>query len=114
MNDITYKNIAQGPATRTFSDGSERWVVELPKIRIGLGHFRPGWVWSKHAGIQTGKESEAHIGYIQSGAMAVEGADGSKVELGPGDAFEVEAGHNAWVIGDELCIALDVVFNSPA
>ncbi len=33
------------------------------------GHFRPGWVWSKHAGTQTGKESEAHIGYIQSGAL---------------------------------------------
>ncbi len=46
--------------------------------------------------------------------MAVEGADASKVELGPGDAFEVEPGHNAWVIGDEMCIALDVTFKSLA
>ena len=73
MSDITYKSIALGPATRTFLDGSERWVVELPTIRIGIRHFRPGWVWSNHAGAHTSKESEAHIGYIQSGAMAVEG-----------------------------------------
>ena len=108
MSDITCKSIALALATRTFLDGSEYWVVELPTVLIGLGHFRPGWVWSKHAGAKTGKESEAHIGYIQSGAMAVEGADGSKVELGPGDAFEVRPDHNAWVVGDELCIALDI------
>ena len=108
MNDITHKNIAQGPATRTFLDGSEYWIVELPTLRIGLGHFRPGWVWSKHAGPQTGKDSQSHIGYIQSGAIAIESADGSQVELGPGDTFEVGPNHNAWVVGDELCIALDV------
>lgn len=108
MSNIAHKSIPQGPATRTFLDGSEYWVIDLPTVRIGLGHFKPGWVWSKHAGAQTGKESEAHIGYIQSGAIAVMAADGSKAELGLGDAFEVGPGHDAWVIGDELCVALDI------
>ena len=114
MNDLTFRRITQEPATRTFLDGSEYWIAELPSVRIGVGHFRPGWIWSKHAGTQTGKQSEAHIGYIQSGKMTVECADGGKVELGPGDAFEVGPGHDAWVVGDKTCIALDVAFKSGA
>ena len=110
MSELSYSHVAAGPPTRTFLDGSEYWLVELPTVSIGLGHFRPGWVWSKHAGAQTGMPSAAHIGYVQSGAIAVEDASGNKVELGPGDAFEVGSGHDAWVIGDEVCIALDVSF----
>ncbi len=107
---LSYGSISQGHPIRTFLDGSEYWIVELPTVRIGLGHFRPGWVWSEHAGKQTAEDSLAHIGYIQSGKMAVESADGSQVEIGPGEAFEVGAGHNAWVVGDEMCVALDVTF----
>lgn len=80
-------------------------------MRIGLGHFKPGWVWSEHAGAKTGMKSQSHIGIIQSGKMAVKNADGSEIEIGPGDAFEVGPGHNAWVVGDETCVALDISFN---
>lgn len=112
MNEFSSRNITEGPAARTFLDGSEYWITELPSVRIGLGHFQPGWVWSKHAGRQTGKQSEAHIGYIQSGKMAVKDANGCRIELGPGDVFEVGPGHDAWVVGDKTCIALDVAFKS--
>lgn len=114
MNATEYRRIAQGPPTRTFLDGSEYWVVRLPSLSFGLGFFRPGWIWSVHAGAQTGAESQAHIGYIQSGAMAVESADGTRVELGPGDVFEVGPGHDASVVGSEVCVALDVSVSRPA
>ena len=103
--------VADGLPDRTFLDGSQYWTADLPGVRIGLGYFRPGWVWSRHAGAMTGKPSMAHVGYIQSGAMMVEAADGSRVKLGPGDAFAVGPGHDAWVTGDEVCIALDVTTN---
>jgi hypothetical protein len=28
-------------------------------------------------------------------------------EIGPGDFFEVGTGHDAWVVGNEMCVALD-------
>ena len=113
MTKIDRKSIPLGPPIRTFLDGSEYWVVDLPSVRIGLGHFKPGWVWSKHAGAQTGMASQTHIGIIQSGVTAVMSSDGTKVEVGPGDVFEVGPGHDAWVVGDEMCVALDVSFKPP-
>ena len=51
--------------------------------------------------------SQAHNGLVLSGEMTVREADGREVIVEPGDAFEVGAGHDAWVAGDEPCIALD-------
>lgn len=88
-------------------DGSKRTVVILDSVAIGHGEYLPGWRWSKHVGPQTGKEAEAHIGYVVSGQMAVRGPDGNEAMVGPGDAFELGPRHDAWVIGNESCIALD-------
>jgi hypothetical protein len=41
--------------------------------------------------------------------MLVEGADGVQRTVGPGEAFIAQAGHDAWVVGDEPCVALDFI-----
>jgi len=41
--------------------------------------------------------------------MMVKDPAGNEAEIEPGDAFEIEAGSDAWVIGDERCIALDFI-----
>jgi uncharacterized cupin superfamily protein len=33
--------------------------------------------------------------------------DGTEVEVGPGDVARIEPGHDAWVVGDEPCVAVD-------
>jgi len=33
--------------------------------------------------------------------------DGTEGDLGPGDAFVISSGHDAWIVGDEACVALD-------
>ncbi len=108
--DMEFKRLQAEPPIRIFLDGSKYWAVDLPSVRIGLGHFKPGWVWSEHAGAQTGSESQKHIGIIQSGMMALKSADGRKIEIGAGEAFEVKPGHDAWVVGEETCVALDVYY----
>jgi hypothetical protein len=39
--------------------------------------------------------------------MVIKSVEGLEVIVGPGDAFEVAPGHDAWVVGDEPCLALD-------
>jgi hypothetical protein len=34
--------------------------------------------------------------------------DGSELEFGPGDAHVVSPGHDAWVVGDEPCVIIDI------
>lgn len=107
MTNITAKNLNSAENSRTFLDGSKRSVIVLESVAIGRGEYLPGWRWSLHAGPQTGNDSEPHIGYVLSGQMVVRAASGKEVTVGPGTAFEVQSGHDAWVVGDEPCIALD-------
>lgn len=45
--------------------------------------------------------------------MAVKSADGKELLLGPGDLFEVDPNHDAWVVGDLPCFALDFEIKKP-
>ncbi|MFA6099050.1 MAG: hypothetical protein WCV50_05970 [Patescibacteria group bacterium] len=107
MENIKVKNIASAENQRTFLDGSKRSAITLDSVIIGRGEYLPGWKWSLHAGPQTGKKSAAHIGYIISGQMVVQSPDKQQVTIGPDEAFEIGPGHDAWVIGNEPCVALD-------
>lgn len=95
--------------TRVFIDGSTRSYSTLRTAAIGLGTYQPGWQWSLHAGPQTGKASENHIGYVISGQMMVKDPSGNEAVIEPGCAFEIAPGSDSWVIGDEPCVALDFI-----
>jgi hypothetical protein len=93
--------------TRVFIDGSTRSYSALRTAAVGFGTYKPGWQWSLHAGPQMGKDSVNHIGYVISGRMMVKDPSGNEAEIESGCAFEIVPGSDAWVIGDEPCIALD-------
>jgi hypothetical protein len=104
---IVAKSLTEPDKSITFIDGSIRSAVRLRSAVIGLGTYQAGWKWSLHARSQTGKPSQNHVGYIISGKMVVQDASGFEQGIGPGEAFEVMPGHDAWVVGDAPCIALD-------
>lgn len=107
ISGIVAGNPANAESVRQFLDGSTRRKVLLRTATVGLGVYQPGWCWSRHAGPQAGKPSANHIGYVISDTMMVMDADGVKKEIGPGTAFEVGPNHDAWVVGDTPCTALD-------
>ena len=44
------------------------------------------------------------MGVVQAGAMHVVHDDGTEEDVGHGEAYVIEPGHNAWVVGDEPLI----------
>jgi hypothetical protein len=58
------------------------------------------------SGTSTGQTR--HLGYVLSGQMHVETDDGTELDIGAGQPFDLPAGHDAWVIGDEPCVMVDI------
>lgn len=107
MSDIKTKNFDKPDKEWTFLDGSTRSAVIFDSIVVGKGKYLPGWRWSKHVGKLTGRPSEAHTGLVLSGRFKVKGPDGTEADVGPNEVFVIGPGHDAWVQGNEPCIALD-------
>lgn len=93
---------------RPFTHGrAEIW--ELGDAVIGKQVFEPGWRWSNDVKpvAMTDACEYHHLGIVMSGRLRFETTDGLEMEIGPGMIFEVDPGHDAWVIGDEPCIIFD-------
>ncbi|WP_030290752.1 cupin domain-containing protein [Streptomyces katrae] len=110
MAGIVRKSFDQADETRPFEDGKGRLdVIQTDDGAVGRAVFEPGWRWSEHIKPLAGTDScqAAHTGYVVSGRMKVVMDDGASEEYGPGDLMQIAPGHDAWVVGDEQCVALD-------
>ena len=96
------KGFEQPEQRRTFSHGKVD-VVQLGEISVCRFLFEPGWCWSKHVAPIVGTSScqHRHLGYTISGRLHVRMDNGTELTLGPGQAYEIPPGHDAWVEGDE-------------
>ncbi|MCX5012137.1 MULTISPECIES: cupin domain-containing protein [unclassified Streptomyces] len=110
MAGLTFRNFDKPDETRPFPDGKGRLdVFNTGGGAVGRAVFEPGWRWSEHIKPLAGTEScqSAHTGYVVSGRMKIVMDDGESGEIGPGDFIEIAPGHDAYVLGDEPCVALD-------
>jgi uncharacterized cupin superfamily protein len=105
---ITKKNFDSPDETRPISKGNVE-VVNLGDTTAMRATFEPGWKWSESVKPMAGTDSceVAHLVYIISGRMGLRMDDGTETEIGPGDVASIPPGHDAWIIGDEACVALD-------
>ena len=103
------KSLDQPDETRPFKAKGKVQIVKLGSVNVGRGTFEPGWRWSEHVKPIAGTESceSAHTGYCISGRMTVRMDDGTEDSVGPGDAFTIAPGHDAWTVGNESCVLLD-------
>lgn len=115
MAGIEKKNFDSPDETRT-PDKTKVEVVNLAGMTVGRATFQPGWKWSECIKPVAGTDScqAHHVGAIVSGRLHIVHEDGSEGEAGPGDAYVIEPGHDAWVVGDEAVVAFEFDSKSAA
>lgn len=84
-------------------------VVRLDDSVVGRMTYQPGWRWSVDVRSIAGTPNcqYHHLGVTLSGVIRVQMSDGTELEIGPGDVFEIPPGHDAWVVGDEPWVSVD-------
>jgi mannose-6-phosphate isomerase-like protein (cupin superfamily) len=84
-------------------------LVRLGGTSVGRFAMEPGWRWSECVKPVAGTEScqHRHVGVVQSGRMLVTHDDGTVLEIGAGDAYVIEPGHDAEVVGSEPFVGFE-------
>jgi ketosteroid isomerase-like protein len=109
MTQAQIANLDRDGEVRPFKAHGQGVVGAAGGVSIMRGTFEPGWRWSVDVAPIAGTAScqTRHLGYVISGRVRVKMDDGTEAEVGPGDVFDLPAGHDAWVVGDEPCVMLD-------
>jgi hypothetical protein len=84
-------------------------TVALGGQKVTRITYIPGWRWAKDIkpGAGTDLCQVHHFAYVISGRTHVIMADGTEMDIRPGDIADIVAGHDAWVVGAEACVLLD-------
>jgi mannose-6-phosphate isomerase-like protein (cupin superfamily) len=84
-------------------------IVDLKGVKAARLTAEPGWKWSECIKPIAGTDScqAHHVGTVASGRMHVVHDDGTEADIGPGDAYLIEPGHDAWVVGDETFVGYE-------
>jgi hypothetical protein len=109
MNKMEKKTVSQPDEKRTFEKGQVD-LVSLGGVIFGRATLQPGWKWSTCVKplVKTQSCQAPHLQYQVSGRLRVVMDDGSEQEFGPGDVALIPPGHDAWVVGKEPVVVIDI------
>ena len=101
MPRLQKKSFTHPETVREFHNGRID-AVTLDETVLGHIRFDPGWRWSNDVKPIVGTDwcENRHVGVALAGTMRVEMDDGTTLDITANDAYEIPAGHDAWVIGD--------------
>jgi hypothetical protein len=109
LTQIEHKNLSEPDEKRTFDRGQVE-LASVGGVTFGRATLRPGWKWSTCVKpIAKTKSCEApHLQYHVSGTLHVVMDDGTAEDFGPGEISNIPAGHDAWVVGNEPVVLIDI------
>ena len=108
MASVASKSFDSPDETRT-PPNTRVEVVKFGGQTAARFTFQPGWRWSESIKPVVGGDhcQARHLGAILSGHLHIVHSDGTEADARAGDAYTVEPGHDAWVVGDEPVVALE-------
>lgn len=85
-------------------------IVNFGDMSVVRMTCQPGWRWSEHMRPMAGTDTcqGTHFSYVISGRLRTRMDDGTEFDIGPGDIAITAPGHDAWVLGDEPFVVLDI------
>ena len=88
---------------------SRAQIVHVGGQLVIRGELDPGWRWSNVWKPVFGTPScqIPHTGLLLEGRMHFEMDDGREMDLGPGYAYSIPPGHDAWVVGEDVVRTID-------
>jgi len=108
MAGVTVKRF-DAPDEQRSPEKTDIRIVDLGGVKAAQITFEPGWRWSECIKPIAGTAScqVHHEGTIVQGRMHVRHDDGTEVEIGAGDAYVINPGHDAWVVGDQAVVGFE-------
>ena len=108
MANVTVKSFDSPDETRA-PDKTKLEVVDLGGVKAARLTVQPGWRWSECIKPVVGGDScqARHVGTMVTGRMHIVHDDGTEGDIGPSDAYVIEPGHDAWVVGDEPAVGFE-------
>lgn len=106
--DVRKGNLSHPDESFHFDHGRAE-SLELGDLTVGRTTFQPGWRWSTHIKPMVGTDwcESRHLGYVLSGRIRVLMKNGTQTDLHLGDFFDIPAGHDAWVLGDDEAVTIE-------
>ena len=109
MEKAELKSFTTPDEVRTFPKGKLE-LITIGGTTIGRATFEPGWKWSTSVQplVRTKSCEAPHFQYHLSGTIRIAMDDGSEFECKAGDVSLLPVGHDAWVVGDEPVVVIDI------
>ncbi len=90
-------------------------VLEVAKAgaaRVKRMIYPPGFHWEKDMKPVTGTAlcMHAHVGFLVSGEIHIEYADGCVVEFKAPQVVAIDPGHDGWVVGKQPAVMIEIDF----
>jgi class 3 adenylate cyclase len=109
MARLQHKKLERPDEVRPYVARGRTEIYQLDDVVVGRMIMEPGWRWSVDVQPTVGTDRcpYHHMGLALSGVLHVELEDGSELDIGPNEVYEIPPGHDAWVTGDQAWVGLD-------